>query len=141
MANRLMKTVSWWATAVGALGLMIFYYNYQGYTPASGNDTLIAWAIVGTIALAYLGIEYLEVKVEMSKVDMAMETFLSYLPVMALSSVLTAWKLGAIMVSSFQFWTGVVFLVVVLVDVLGFTSLIFDNMMSTFAAKPKAASK
>jgi|SRR3989338_10499990 len=141
MQNRLIQTLSLGTTAMYSLMVMIFFYSWQGYTPLPGNDTLVAWAIVATVAMVYLFVEYVDTKVEMSPLDADLEIFMSYLPLMAFASVFTAAFWNVITPSTFQWQVGLVFLAVVLVDVLGYSKSLFSKMMSTFANKPKAVAK
>ncbi|MBI4068438.1 hypothetical protein HY413_03470 [Candidatus Kaiserbacteria bacterium] len=144
MKNRvgpLIQALSLGATVAYMLMVFTFAYGWQGYTPLAGTDTLIAWAVVATIAMAYLFIEYVDAKVEMTPFEAALEESMSYLPFGAFWWVCAAWYHGAIHPTTFQIQVGLIFLMVVLVDVWGFSATLFSKMMSTMAVKPKAATK
>lgn len=141
MQNRLFQASSLGASVLYALMVMIFFYVWQGYAPLPGNDTLVAWATVGVISMVYLAIEYVDTKVAMSPLDAELERFMSYLPLMAFVSVFTAAFWYVITPTTFQWQVGLVFLAVVLVDVFGYSKVLFSKMTATFAVKPKAATK
>lgn len=151
MLGKLVKGLSLWSSALFALTIMIFFYDMQGYTPADDKAMMTSVGVILGIGLTYLLVEYLDTMMGagLTPVEVSMETLLSYLPLVAFGSVATAWWFGNIVVSDFQLGAGALFLAVVLIDVFGFSTKIFQNLAGLFgglsfgksAAAPSAQAK
>jgi len=115
----------------------VFFFRMQGYSPEGSHDTLVSISVVGGIVAVYLLIEYLDTQLgaTLTPLETATETFLSYLPLGMFWSVATAWLYGNITISGFQLVAGGLFLLVTLLDVLGFSASLFQRLYLTDEAK------
>lgn len=116
-----------------AVGIWIFFNGYPGYTPSGENGLLFGIGTVFLIAVIYAVIEVAAVlkAATPSPLYFAFETFISYTPLFAFAMVVQRWLDGHIVVSSFQMLAGSVVLVAVLLDVLGFVSMLAQRYLLT----------
>ncbi|HWO07502.1 MAG TPA: hypothetical protein VNM40_02870 [Candidatus Paceibacterota bacterium] len=90
-------------------------------------------ATVVIIMVVYTAIEGIVVLRETTATPLqfAIETMFSYFPALALTWVLAAWYYGQIAVSNFQWITGAIIAVFLLMDLLGFTAALAQRLHLT----------
>lgn len=116
-----------------AVAIWIFFNWYPGYTPTGDNGLLIGIGVVFFISVIYAVFEVAAVlkSTTVSPLYFAFETFISYAPLMAFAMVVQRWLDGLIVVSSFQLLAGSIVLIAVLLDVLGFVSMLAQRYLLT----------
>lgn len=120
-------------SVVLAIGIIVFFGYFPGYEPATTNSMLLGLGVVVVIAFVYGVIEYLTVvRAEtVSPLYFAWETEISHLPVYAFVVVGTWWLGGDIIISPFQWLVAVILTVSIVLDIVGFVSLLAQRYLLT----------
>ncbi|OGG58407.1 hypothetical protein A2765_05670 [Candidatus Kaiserbacteria bacterium RIFCSPHIGHO2_01_FULL_56_24] len=111
----------------------MFFSILPGYAPNGEYGMLIGIGVVLMIAVLYGLMEVTTVvKSEtLNPLYFAWETFVSYVPLIALAMVAQRWFDGIITLSPFQWLTACILLVVILLDVLGFVTMLAQRYLLT----------
>lgn len=116
-----------------AVGIWMFFSLLPGYQPGGEYGTLIGIAVVFLIAVLYGVMEGLPVvsKSTPNPLYFAWETFASYTPLVALAMVAQRWFDGLIVLSPFQWLAAGILLAVILLDLLGFVTVLAQRYLLT----------
>lgn len=115
-------------------GMIIVFFGYfPNYTPPGENGILIGVGVTLVIAVVYGILEYLTVVQAdtVSPLYFAYETEISHFPVYAFIVVGTWWSSGIITLSFFQWVAAAILVVPIVLDVIGFVSLLAQRYLLT----------
>ena len=113
-----------------AVGLYAYFVLAAGHEP---SNAIFASFVAFALAVVYGLLEAIPVMSGKtpSPLYLAFETFFSYIPLFAFCAIGTLFMKGHIVISSFQWFVAVVFLVVILLDVLGFLTILSQRLLLT----------
>lgn len=135
--RRIVNAISDVGSIVLAALLLAFFLGRPGYQPTGEYGILWGVGVVLAIAIIYIILEGVTVLSDKtpSPFYVAVETMFSYVPLMALVWVLAAWKYGATTLSPFQWIVFFVALFVILVDLIGFVTIVARQLLLTDEVK------
>lgn len=116
-----------------AAAIIVFFGYFPDYTPPGENGPLIGVGVALVIAVIYGILEYMTVvrSDTVSPLYFAWETEISHFPIYAFIVIGTWWWGGDIQISFFQWIVAAIIAVPVLLDVIGFVSLLAQRYLLT----------
>lgn len=132
-----MRKVIGYLSDLGSLilaGMIIVFFGYfPNYTPPGDNGVLIGVGVTLVIAVIYGILEYLTVVQAdtVSPLYFAYETEISHFPVYAFIVIGTWWGSGLITLSFFQWIAAAILIVPIVLDIIGFVSLLAQRYLLT----------